>query len=142
MKCCYIWLLVSVLSLALVGSCKKQDAGTALSEQDAAAEAERVKTIRDALTRGMRQMAVDQLETIRPGTKCVVTARMPAGGYRPDPPPPPPGMMQLFSQTIIYNADFDRVSADSLTVRAVYPAGHYKKIEIPKSDILSVHLGN
>jgi hypothetical protein len=139
-RCCHAWLAASLVPLALIG-CRKENAGVAGGGQPATVDPERIEAVRDAMTRGMREMDVDELTTKHAGMKCVVTARVPAGGYQPDPPPPPPGMVQLLGQTVIYSGEFDWVSSDSLAVRAAYPAGHYKKIEILRSDIRSVHLG-
>jgi len=50
-------------------------------------------------------------------------------------------MVRLLGQTIIYNAELDRISDESVTVRAAYPtSGNYKRIEISRDDIQSVHL--
>ena len=50
-------------------------------------------------------------------------------------------MMRLLGQTTIYRGELDDVTPDSLTIRAAYStAGHYKKLEIAKEDIQSIHL--
>ena len=131
-----IGLIVTVVPLALIG-CKK----TGRNAQAAPVSAERVASTRDALTREMRKVTVDKLGPSHRATKCVVVAYAPAGGYQPDPSPPPPGMVHLLGETIIYNGEFDSISADALTVRAAYPTpGNYKRMEIPRDDIQSVHL--
>jgi hypothetical protein len=103
--------------------------------------AEDIAAARDVVTRGMREIAVDKLGASDTGKNCVVMAHTPADGYAPVPPPPPPGMVRLMGETIMYRGEFDKVSADSLTIRAAYPTpGNYKRIEIPLDDVQSCHL--
>ena len=140
MRWCSVWVVVSLLPAVLVG-CKKKNVETAVNTQGPTITAEDITATRDALARGMREIAVDKLSATQTGRKCVVVAHMPASGYRSSPPPPPPGMVRLMGQTIIYSGEFDGVSADSLTVRAAYPtSGNYKRIDIPTDTIQSCHL--
>lgn len=134
-RCLFFVCVVALLTLA---GCKKETpvvgGNTTVSDEDIAA-------VRDAMTRGMNKTALSSLKATDIGKKCVVTARTPVGGYQSTPPPPPPGMVRLLGQAIIYNGEFDRVSDESVTVRAAYPtAGNYKRIEIPRDDIQSFYL--
>lgn len=130
----YVCLVVVLTSTG----CKKR---TSTTGTDTAVSAEEIAAVRDTLTRGMNKMAPGSLKATHIGRKCVVTAHVPAGGYQPTPPPPPPGVVRVLGQTIICSAELDGVSDDSITVRAAYPtSGNYKRIEIPRDDIQSVHL--
>ena len=138
-KSCYVWLMVSVLPVILVGC--KESTDTAANGGGATMSAEDIAATRDALVKGMREIAVSQLGTAHMGKRCVVTAGMPAGGYKPAPPPPPPGMIRLMGQTVIYCGAFDKASEDSITVRAGYPTpGNYKHMDILKADVQSCHI--
>jgi hypothetical protein len=45
-------------------------------------------------------------------------------------------------QTTLYKGELHGVSPDGLEIRAAYPSsGKYKSLDIPKSDIESIHLG-
>lgn len=134
-----IWVIVCVMLLSFVG-CKKKGSGAG-NGQTVTVSAEEISAVRDMLARGMQKIAFDELGASHTGKKCVVTAQMPAGGYKPTPPPPPPGMVRLVGQAIIYNGELAEVSAESITVRAAYPTpGNYKRIEVPRDDIQSIHL--
>ena len=129
---------VCLAALLISTGCKKK---TSIAGGGTAVSAEEIAAVRDALTRRMSRTALSNLKATHVGKKCVVTAHVPVDGYQPDPPPPPPGMVRVLGQTIIYSADLDGVSDDSITVRAAYPtSGNYKRIEIPRDDIQSVHL--
>jgi hypothetical protein len=118
--------------------CKEKTPGTG---EGAAVSVEDIASVRDTLAKGMKRMTLDDLKTAHIGKKCVVTAYAPTDGYRPTPPPPPPGMVRVLGETLIYHAEFDRVSEDSITVRAAYPtAGTFKRIEVPRDDVQSFHL--
>jgi hypothetical protein len=118
--------------------CKKK---TATTGGDATVSAENIAAVRDALTRGMSRTAISNLKATHVGKQCVVTAQVPADGLDLGSAPPPPGMVRLLGQTILYHAELDRISDESLTVRAAYPtSGNYKRIEIARDDIQSIHL--
>jgi len=135
--CHCLFIVCLALSLATAG-CKEKTSGAA---EDTAVSAEDIASVRDTLARGMSRITFDKLRTAHIGKKCVVTAHAAIGGHRPTPPPPPPGMVRVLGQTLIYHAEFDRISDDSVTVRAAYPtAGTFKRIEIPRDDIQSIHL--
>ncbi len=138
MKYCCIWIVVGVMVLSSVG-CKKKGTGATGDGQKVTVDTEQVNAARDVLARGMQEIPFDQLEASQTGKKCVITARMPAGGYKPVPPPPPPGMVRLVGPAIIYSGELDEVSAEGITVRGAYPTpGNYKRIEIPRDDIQSI----
>ena len=135
--CRCLFIVCLALSLAVMG-CSEKTSGTG---EGAAVSAEDIASVRDTLARGMSRMTLDDLKTAHIGKKCVVTAHAPAAGYQPTAPPPPPGMVRVLGQTLIYHAEFDRLSKDSITVRAAYPtAGTFKRTEIPRDDIQSFHL--
>jgi hypothetical protein len=114
---------------------------TSASAGNATISAEDIASIRDSLVLGMSKMALGELNSTHLGKKCVVIAYTPTGGYRPTTPPPPPGMVRVVGQTLIYDAEFDRIADDSITVCAPYPtAGIFKKIKIPRDDVQSFHL--
>jgi hypothetical protein len=118
--------------------CKQKTSATG---GDATVSGEEIASVRDTMTRGMKRMALDNLKATHVGRRCVVTAHAPAGGYQPAPPPLPPGMVRVLGRTLIYSAEFDHVSDDSITVRAAYPtAGNYKRMEIARDDVQSVYL--
>ena len=128
---CLIFLLIPT------GSREK----TSASAGNATISAEDVASIRDSLACGMSKMALGELNNAHLGKKCVVIACTPTGGYRPTAPPPPSGMVRVLGQTLVYDAEFDRISNDSITVCAAYPTtGIFKKIEIPRDDVQSFHL--
>jgi len=50
-------------------------------------------------------------------------------------------MVRTVGQVTFYAGELDGVSPDGLTIRKAYPtAGTFKKVEIPKGDIQSIHL--
>jgi hypothetical protein len=89
------------------------------------------------MTRDMQAIAFASLKQNHVGKTCVVTART----TELAPPPPPPGMVRLLGETTIYRAELEVIASDSLTVRAAYPTpDHYKRLEIAKADIQSIHV--
>ena len=129
-----ICLILVVACLAATG-CKKKDATTDAGA--ATVSQTQIDAARDVMTRDMQAIAFGSLKQSHTGKTCVVTARTTQLG----PPPPPLGMVRLLGQTTIYRGELDDVSSDSLTIRAAYPtAGRYKKLEIAKEDIQSIHL--
>ena len=132
-----ICLVLAAACLAGLG-CKKKGTttppGTGISP-------ERVDAAREAMTRGMERISFGSLTTGHVGKTCVVTARTMEDRSLLGPPPPPPGMVRLLGETTIYRGQLDAVAAGSLTIRAAYPTpDHYKRLEIAKEDIQSIHL--
>ena len=129
-----------VIILAIMTGCKPRGGGSRQTGQAAEPAAAEVATIRDALTKGMQPAAFDSLSAGDVGRQCVVTAR--AGeGTGAEEAPPPLGMVRRLGQTVIYKGEIEEVSPDGLQIRAAYPtSGRYKSIEIPRSDIQSLHV--
>ena len=131
--------VVLIAACLIVSGCKKKDAttgpGTATISQD------QIDSARDAMTRGMQAIAFSNLKKAQVGKKCVVTANTMEDKAKLGPPPPPVGMVQLLGQTTIYQGKLVDVAPGALTIRAAYPTpNHYKKLEILKEDIQSIHL--
>jgi len=135
----YRCICLVLVAACLAGSgCKKQGAATGSGATVSQAQ---IDAARDAMTRDMQEIAFDSLKKTHAGRKCVVTARTMEDTAQLGPPPPPLGMVRLLGQTTLYRGEFDDVSPDRLTLRAAYPtAGHYKRLEIAKEDIQSIHL--
>jgi len=134
-RCLFIFCL-TVLLISM-GSKEK----TSATAGNATLSAEDIASVRDSLAHGMSEMVLGELNSTHLGKKCVVIACTPTGSYRPTAPPPPPDMVRVVGQTLIYHAEFDRISDDSITVRSAYPtAGTYKRMEIPRDDIQSFYL--
>jgi hypothetical protein len=132
-------ILLTVL-LALSG-CGKRDDTSQKGADPAPVSAEQITSLRNTLARGMQPVAFTNVKSSDVGKQCLVEARTPEGGIQIAPPPPPPGMVQTVGQVTFYRGELDSVSPDRLTVRKAYPTpGNFKKLEIPKGDILSVHL--
>ena len=107
---------------------------TPLSEKE-------IASTRDALARGMRLLTFSSVKPSHVGEECLVMTHRPDGGVRIPPPPPPPGMVQVVGQAVFYRGQLDNISPDSLTVRAAYPtAGNYKRVELQREEIQSIHL--
>ncbi len=139
-ECCQARVLLLVALLALSGCGKKGDTGQN-DTGPAAVGAEQIAAIRDSLTRGMQPVTFASVKSSDVGKQCLVEARTPEGGVRIAPPPPPLGMVQTVGQVTFYRGELDGVSPDGLTIRRAYPtAGNFKKVEIPKGDIQSIHL--
>ncbi len=133
-------LVVAIILVTIAGCKPRSDAGrqSAQTSEPSAAE---VATIRDALTQGMQQTAFGSLSAADVGRQCVVTARATAEGTGANGSPPPLGMVRRLGQTVIYRGEIQEASPDSLKIRAAYPtSGRYKTIEIPRSDIQSLHV--
>jgi hypothetical protein len=131
--------LILVAACLVAAGCKKK--GTTTSPGTTAISQDQIDAARDMLTRDMQKMAFTSLKKTHVGKNCVVVARTMEDTAKLGPPPPPLGMVRLLGQTTIYRGELDDVSSGSLTIRAAYPtAGRYKKLEIAKEDIQSIHL--
>jgi len=132
-------LTVAILLVMLAGCKPRSDSRP--SGQTSEPGAVDVAAVRDALAKGMQQTTFDSLAAVDVGRQCVVTARAVAEGTGADQAPPPLGMVRKLGQTGIYKGEIQEVSPDSLKIRAAYPtSGRYKTIEIPRSDIQSLHV--
>jgi hypothetical protein len=129
------------LLLATLVSCKpRSDAGRP-SSQTPEPNAAQFAAVRDTLTKGMQQTPFDSLAAADVGKQCVVVTRTGAAGPDAGQAPPPFGMVHRLGQTIICKGEIAQVLPDSLKIRAPYPtSGRYKTIEIPRSDIQSLHV--
>jgi hypothetical protein len=133
--------LTTTLILVTLAGCKPRSDAARSSGPTAEPTAAEVTAIRDALTKGMQPTTFDSLATADVGKQCVVTARAAAEGTGGDQAPPPLGMVRRLGQTVIYKGEIEQVLPDGLKIRAPYPtSGRYKTIEIPRSDIQSLHL--
>jgi hypothetical protein len=131
--------LILVAACLVATGCKKKD--TTTDPETTTISQDQIDAVRDTMTRDMQEMAFGSLKKTHAGRKCVVMARNMKDTTQLGPAPPPPGMMRLLGQTTIYRGELDAVSSDSLAIRAAYPtSGNYKKLEIAKEDIQSIHL--
>ena len=135
--------LTAVIILVMLASCKpRSDAGPP-SGQTAEPNAARVAAVRDTLTQGMQPTTFAGLAAGDVGKQCVVTARAGSAETGTDRAPPPLGMVYRLGPTVIYKGEIEEVSPEGLKVRAPYPtSGRYKTIEIPRSDIQSLHVAS
>ncbi len=133
---------VAFLFLLLVWSgCGKRDVGEEKSEGPAPVSAEQIAAARKVLAQGMQPVALANVKSSDVGRQCLVEVRTPEGGIQIAPPPPPPGMVRMVGQVTFYQGELDGVTPESLTVRKAYPtSGSFKKLEIPRADIQSIHL--
>jgi len=133
--------LTVALILVVLASCKPRgNAGHPSGQASEPAPAE-VAAIRDALTKGMQPTTFDNLAAADVGKQCVVTTRAGAEGTSADQAPPPLGMVYRLGQTVLYKGEIEEVRPDGLKIRAPYPtSGRYKTIEIPRSDVQSLHV--
>jgi hypothetical protein len=132
--------MLLIVMLPLSGCGKKSDTaqnGTG----PAPVSAEQIAAVRNALAKGMQPVTFVNVKSSHVGKQCLIEARTPEGGVRITPPPPPLGMVQTVGQVTFYRGELDSISPDGLTLRKAYPtAGNFKKLEIPKGDIQSIHL--
>ncbi len=134
-------LLTAALILVTLAGCKPRGDASRQSGQTSEPAPAEVATVRDALTKGMQQTTCDSLAAADVGKQCVVTARAEAEGTGADQAPPPLGMVYRLGQIVIYKGEIQQVLPDGLKIRAAYPtSGRYKTIEIPRSDIQSLHV--
>ena len=136
--CCF-WIGLVVVGLMLPG-CKKKDTASGSGTEAATVSQAQIDAARDAMTRNMQKVSFGRLTQTHIGRKCVVTART-MDTAQLGPPPPPPGMVRLLGQTTIYRGDLDDISSVGLVIQAAYPTpGNYKRLEIAKEDIESIHV--
>jgi len=140
-RCRQIGVMLGIVFLVVSGCGKKGDPGQNDSGP-APISAEQITAIRNSLAQGMKPIGFGNVKASDAGRQCLVEARTPEGGVRIPPPPPPLGMVRTVGQVTFYAGELEGVSPDGLTLRKAYPtAGHFKKVEIPKADIQSIHLG-
>ena len=131
--------LVLAATCLVASGCKKKDATT--GSEAATISQDQIDGARDAITRGMQAIAFGSLKKTHVGKKCVVTARTMEDKAQLGPPPPPFSMVRLLGSTTIYRGELEDISPGTLTIRAAYPTpDHYKRLEIAKEDIQSIHL--
>jgi hypothetical protein len=129
------------LILATLVSCKPRSDASPPSGQSSEPNAAQVAAVRDTLAKGMQHATFDSLAAADVGKQCVVVTRACAAGTGADQAPPPFGMVHRLGPTIIYKGEIEQVLPGSLKIRAAYPtSGRYKTIEIPRSDIQSLHV--
>jgi len=133
--------LVAIVALVTVVGCKpRSDEGHQTKSTPGPGPAE-IASVRDGMTRGMQEVAFDSLTPAQIGKQCVVIARQAGDQTGNDSAPPPLGMVLRLGQTTIYKGEIQELSSDHLTIRAPYPtSGRYKTIELPRSEIESIHL--
>ncbi len=133
--------LIVVIVLVTLAACKPRGDTGRPTGQTSEPNAAQVAAVRDTLTQGMQQTIFDGLAATDAGKQCVVVTRAGSAGTGADQAPPPLGMVYRLGQTIIYKGEIEQVLSDSLRIRAAYPtSGRYKTIEIPRSDIQSLHV--
>jgi hypothetical protein len=133
-------LVVAIILVTLTG-CKPHSHSSRQPGQTAKSDAADVTAVRDALAKGMQQTAFDSLAAADVGKQCVVAIPAAPEGTGADQAPPPLGMVHRLGQTVIYKGEIQEVRPDGLKIRAPYPtSGRYKTIEIPRSDIQSLHV--
>ncbi len=129
-------LLAVAVALAVCG-CKRKGNDAGRAPMWAVNEAE-VTAARDAMARGMTAIPLENLTAAHVGSRCVVVARTPDDD---SPPPPPLGMVHRMGATTIYAAQIHEVSPQSIKILATYPtSGNQKVVEIPRTDIQSIHV--
>lgn len=136
-----IFCLIAALTLVTMASCKPRSAENRPSGPAPGPSPAEVRAARDAMTRGMQQIACDSLAAVHVGKQCVVTIRAGSDEAGSDRAPPPLGMVLKLGRTTIYKGEIQELSGDRLQIRAPYPtSGRYKTIEVPRSDIESIYL--
>jgi hypothetical protein len=133
-----IWVVLLTL-LLVVSGCGKKDGSAQKGAGPAPVGAEQIATVRSALAKGMQPVAFANIKSSDVGKECLVETRTPEEGVQIA--PPPPGMVRMVGQVTFYRGELDSISSESLTIRKAYPTpGNFKKLEVPKGDILSIHL--
>ena len=133
--------LTVALILVTLGGCKPRSDTGRPSGQPSEPNTAQVAAVRDTLTKGMQQTNFDSLAAADVGKQCVAVTRAGSAETGSDRAPPPLGMVYRLGQTIIYKGEIEQVLPGSLKIRAPYPtSGRYKTIEIPRSDIQSLHM--
>ena len=137
---CTFCLAITVALMTIVGCKPRSDEGRQTKSAPGPGPAE-IASVRDSMTRGMQEVAFDSLTPAHVGKQCVVTAHQVGDQAGSDGAPPPLGMVLRLGQTIIYRGEIRELSSGHLTIRAPYPtSGRYKTIEVPRSEIESIHL--
>ena len=133
--------LTAAITLVMMASCKPRSAENRASGPAPGPSPAEVRAARDAMTRGMQEIAFDGLAAVHVGKQCVVAVRAGSGEAGSAHAPPPLGMVLKLGRTTIYKGEIQELSGDRLKIRAPYPtSGRYKTIEVPRSDIESIHL--
>lgn len=125
----FVHIIVATLLMLLPVGCKKDhklDTSTGPS-------AEEIKDRVDDLAQGMKHISVDKVTKKMRGKDCVIAATTDEDATGST--PPPPGMLQVLGVTTIFTATLADVTSESLTVKANYPSGKTKQIEISLEDI-------
>ncbi len=134
-----IWAAVLV-ALLVSASCKPKEEAVP-SQQVGTMSPSEIAAVRDAMTRGMNEVAFESLGAAHIKKHCVVVARTPNQAARADSSPPPLGMVRRLGRTTIYKGEIQNLSSESLRICAPYPtSGQQKVIEIPRADIQAVYL--
>jgi hypothetical protein len=113
------------------GGCKRKGGNIAKRQSDPV----QVANYRKGAERGMKPVTFEDLTQQHVGKRCVVTADTLA---EPLPTPPPRGMVMVFGDVSVYTAELDRVSPETLALRAKYPSGSLKRIDIAADSIHAI----
>lgn len=133
--------LAAALVLVIVAGCKPRHGTSRPSQSAPGPDPAQIAAAKEALTRGMQEIAFGNLTTAHIGRQCVVIARRAEDPAGSNAAPPPLGMVLRLGQTTLYKGELQELSSDRLTVRAPYPtSGRYKTVEVLRSDIESVYL--
>jgi hypothetical protein len=139
-RCPFLGITATVLLVAMTG-CKPGREKAGGSGQVGAVSPSEIAVVKEGMTRGMREIAPDNLGAGQVGRQCVVIARTADERNRAGAAPPPLGMVRKFGPVTAYKGEIVDVSPAGLRIRAPYPtSGQYKFIEISRGDIQSVHL--
>ncbi len=136
----FLCLTAAALLVAAAG-CKPNREKAGESGQVGAVSPAEIAAVKEAMTRGMLEIAPGDLSAGHVGKQCVVIARTSSGQNRADSAPPPLGMVRRFGPVTAYKGEIVDVSPAGLKIRAPYPtSGQYKIIEIARRDVQSLHL--
>lgn len=113
------------------GGCKRKGGDIAKRKSDPV----QVTNYRQGVERGMKAVSFDSLAQKHVGKRCVVTADTLT---KPLPTPPPRGMVMVFGDVSVYTAELDSVTPESLALRAKYPSGSVKVIDLVADSIHSI----
>jgi hypothetical protein len=133
--------LAAAALLVMTTGCRRGREETGRSGQVGAANPAEMAAVKEAMTRGMQEIALDDLSTAHLARQCVVIARTSSEQARADTVPPPLGMVRRFGAVTAYKGELLDVSSTRLKIRAPYPtSGQYKVIEIARGEVQSIHL--
>jgi hypothetical protein len=133
--------LAVAAALVLGASCKPGREKAGRSGQAGTASPAEIAAVKEAMTRGMQEIAPDSLNPDHIGRQCVVVAQTSDERKHADSAPPPLGMVRRLGPLTAYKGEIADVSPSTLSIRAPYPtSGRYKNIEIARSDVQSIHL--